>query len=86
MHQKDKEISGTSRFSRRDLLLRAGGVGLWGVLNQPFLLCLAAQTKESTAKPAVIAPAMSTEDDQFLDELERRNFQFFWSKLAHRVD
>jgi hypothetical protein len=40
---------------------------------------LAAQSEDMTATPEVM-PVLTAEDDRFLDDLERANFQFFWDQ------
>lgn len=68
-------------FSRRDLLLRAGGVGLWGALDGSKLLSLLAPAQERKPRfPG--SPALLPADDQFLDDLEKLNFQYFWEQAS----
>src|ERR1700720_3746066 len=86
MREKDKVTSGTSSLSRRDLLLRIGGLGLWKIFDESgiFLLSAAAQEKPAGPHPsnAATGAAISPEDDQFLDELEKRTFQYFWEQAG----
>src|SRR5205823_13976806 len=69
-----------SRFSRRTLLRRtmeAAALPLpMMVAGVPDILDASQQTppKLSQNSPTVLSP----EDDAFLEELERANFQFFW--------
>src|ERR1022692_5046696 len=70
----------TKRLSRRELLFQIGGVGLLGVLA-PANLALAAETRQpkgSKPSPSVLSP----EDDEFLQEMEKRNFQFFGEQAS----
>ena len=70
----------TKRLSRRELLFQIGGVGLLGVLA-PANLALAAETQQpkgSKPSPSVLSP----EDDEFLQEMEKRNFQYFWEQAS----
>jgi hypothetical protein len=68
--------------SRRQLLRQIAGVSL----GLPLAQCEALLAQEHTAtlhkKPAPppILTALSREDDQFLDELERAQFLFFWEQ------
>ena len=68
--------------SRRQLLRQIAGVSL----GLPLAQCEALLAEERTAtlhkKPAPppIPTALSREDDQFLDELERAQFLFFWEQ------
>ena len=56
-----------------------GGLGLCGLLDHSNVLSLiaTAQEKQGTSQPSSDAVPLSQDDDQFLDELEKRNFQFF---------
>jgi len=71
-------------MSRRELLLCAGGFGLSGFLNPPKLFSLAdaTQDKEANPQPAPSTDGLSQADDQFLDELEKLNFQYFWEQAS----
>jgi len=84
MQNKERKSSGAARLSRRDLLLQIGGLGLWGVFDQPgmFSLRALAQEKEPGTQPVAGANDLSPEDDQFLEELEKRTFQFFWEQSS----
>lgn len=67
-------------LSRREMLRQVvGASACW-----PFTAILSArpvesQTDAKLATPATM-PTLSTEDDQFLDDLQRANFQFFWDQ------
>jgi len=84
MLSKEKNSLGyglDGRFSRRDLLRRIGGVGLLSTLGSSRLFSLleAAQQKQ----PTLPGPTnLSSPDDQFLDDLEKANFQFFWEQAS----
>jgi hypothetical protein len=74
------------RISRRDLLLQLGGFGMGaagiaGLLKlSPFL----AMAEEHLVDPQpVSAPSsLSPADDQFLEELEKLNFKYFWEQTS----
>jgi len=69
------------RLSRRDILLQIGRTGLWSVLAGPRMSGMLAQEKpnaQAAQSPAGLSPA----DDQFLDELQKQNFQFFWEQAG----
>jgi hypothetical protein len=59
-----------NQFSRRALLLQ-----LAAVASLP-----GAQTQPVTVSPEFSAANLSNEDDQFLEELEKAEFQFFWEQ------
>lgn len=84
MHEKEKSNLLPSHRSRRDILLQIGGLGLWTAFDKPALFSLLEQTQEKTSKQPASAttPALSADDDLFLDELEKRNLQFFWEQAG----
>jgi hypothetical protein len=113
MNEKEKNNSSANRWSRRQLLLRMGGLGVCGALGHSKIVSLlAAQEKSGGAQPGapqqsgsqqagaalgksqpgVLAqsqleslpgnPLLLLEDDQLLDDLEKRNFQFFWEQAS----
>ena len=75
-------VMGERQSSRRQLLRQIAGVSL----GLPLAHCEALLAQQRTAtlhkKPASppILTALSREDDQFLDELERAQFLFFWEQ------
>ncbi len=73
----------TDRLTRRDLLLKAGALSLCGVLDrgQIFSITAAAQ-QPKPSEPVSGLPALSPDDDAFLVELEKRNFQYFWDQAS----
>lgn len=84
MAEKKKKNSVKARISRRDALFKIGAAGLCSAIDfagSPALLpaqTRAAALQKTPSIPAENnAPALSAEDDQFLDDLERQNFQFF---------
>jgi hypothetical protein len=82
MRMKEKSLS-TSQLSRRDLLFQMGSLGLWRAFDpRPALPLLAAVEQHPSAKPSPGPGSLSAEDDAFLDELERLNFQFFWEQAS----
>jgi hypothetical protein len=84
MHEKERNSLGGRDLSRRDLLLKLGGLGLCEILGNAKILLPAAAAQENQ-QPAPQSPdgtVLSPDDDQFLDELEKRNFQFFWEQAS----
>ncbi len=77
-----------NRSSRRQLLRRMAGVSLGLPLAQGKLLPLLAQlpaqqqagSQHSQPAPLPAPGALSPEDEQFLDELERTTFLYFWEQ------
>jgi hypothetical protein len=74
-----KDIA-SDRFSRRGLLRRAvtaASLPLIGAAASP----IAMGAEETPGKPAPKArPTLSPQDDAFLEDLEKANFQFFWDQ------
>jgi len=82
MHMKEKSFFG-SRVTRRDLLYQIGGAGLWGMFDGGKLVPLIATAEQpKSSQPAAGQSVLSPEDDAFLDELEKRNFQYFWDQAS----
>lgn len=83
MRENEKSNLPAAPLSRRDILLQIGGAGLWGAFDKPTLFSFLEQTREkpSSATP-LLASALSPDDDLFLEELEKRNFQFFWEQAG----
>jgi hypothetical protein len=81
MREKEKVSSGSARLSRRELLLQMGGFGLLTAMaSSRMTAMIPAELKSHTgADPGAIL--LSPEDDQLLDELEKRSFQFFWEQV-----
>jgi len=82
MHNQKKHL-GASSLSRRELLLRAGGIGLWSLIGRPNLFSLV-DFQDDKVAPHITpgTTALSQEDDQFLDELEKLNLQYFWEQAS----
>jgi hypothetical protein len=59
------------------------GMGMWGLLN-PGISSLPATAQEHGARPqpAPAPTSLSPADDQFLEELEKLTFQFFWEQTS----
>jgi hypothetical protein len=82
MRMKEKSLS-TSQLSRRELLFQMGSLGLWRAFApRPALPLLAAVEQHPSPKPSPGPGPLAAEDDAFLDELERLNFQFFWEQAS----
>jgi hypothetical protein len=83
MRHKEPKIFHTNHLSRRNLLLQMAGVGLWGLFDHPKMFSLVATEERSTASTASpTQSSLSPADDQFLDELEKTNFRFFWEQAS----
>ena len=77
----DEQKSDTNRLSRREMLLRVGGAGLLGVLGRRRLFSLPLETQSlQVSQPSAVSPVLSQDDDDFLQEMEKRNFQYFWDQ------
>jgi hypothetical protein len=83
MRNQEKKHLGTGLLSRRDLLLGTGGIGLWSLLDPPNLFSLV-DIREDNAVPRTEpgTTALSPEDEQFLEELEKLNLQYFWEQAS----
>jgi len=78
-----KESKPNLRSRREALQILAAGLSIplvhdWGVLGAQ------AQTPASKANTSGL-PALSPEDDQFLNDVENANFQFFWEQGSPRT-
>lgn len=64
-----------------------GGIGLWKAFDHGSLLSLLSTAGQAPAeaRPSPAQGSLSPEDDQFLDELEKRNFQFFWEQAGSQT-
>jgi hypothetical protein len=83
MGEKEKSSHSSNRLSRRDILLQLGGIGLLKAFGSPEISLLAGEAQEQTAPPSSSAASvLSPDDDQLLDELEKRIFQFFWEQAS----
>ncbi len=84
MGEKEKGTLGTNGLSRREILLQMGGVGLWKMFDRGEIFSLVAIDTEQRngPQPSPAPSVLSPDDDQFLDELEKRNFQFFWDQAS----
>jgi hypothetical protein len=61
-----------------------GGMGLWSAFGRSNLLfpLAPAQEKQPPSAAAPGASPLSQLEDQFLDELEKLNFQYFWEQAS----
>lgn len=66
----------TNVLSRRQVLRQVMGAGLCA----PLGWALAGWPAAAQTGPAM--PVLSSEDDQFLEEIERASFLFFWNKAT----
>jgi hypothetical protein len=82
MSMKEKRLFVNS-LSRRDLLLQMGGVGVLGMVEPGRTFSLLAEAQQQASSQVLTAPsALSPDDDAFLEDLERRNFQYFWDQAS----
>jgi hypothetical protein len=72
------------QLSRRDLLLQLGGTGLASAFSRRRIFpLLAAEASGHNSQSAAAPPnVLSADDDAFLDELEKLNFQYFWDQAG----
>jgi hypothetical protein len=83
MRPEEPKILHPNHLSRRDLLLQMAGIGLWGLFDHPKSFPLVAGEERPTEPQASpIQSSLSPADDQFLDELEKLNFRFFWEQAS----
>src|SRR5258708_11991407 len=72
------------RLSRRKMLQQVLGMGVTLPLSRFLLSPLQASALPvPTASP--VMPTLSQEDDQFLEELERAIFLFFWEQSIEKT-
>jgi hypothetical protein len=77
----DKKADKPKMRSRRDLLKQAAGLGiLMPFAGRSILPFLAAEQPHIHPAPAPGPTILSPEDDQFLEELEKANFLYFWEQ------
>jgi len=79
---KETDIKGASRQlpSRRAMLRQLFGAGISLPLAGSELLSRALAQPQSRSAPPPAKPALSKDDDQFLEDLERSSFAFFWEQ------
>ena len=84
MRQKEPNGLRTRHLSRRELLSQIAGVGTLTMFgNTKLFSLLAAEDQQHTApQPSPAPTSLTPADDQFLEELEKRNFQFFWDQAS----
>jgi hypothetical protein len=85
MRNKESESgSAQRRISRRNLLLQIGSLGLWRAFNPPRLFSLPkiAEEQRTSPQPSTSPASLTQDDDEFLQELEKRNFQYFWDQAS----
>ncbi len=74
----------TFPISRRKFLLGAAGLGVCNLLEPRIAPAAVPHGKQTARSPSLAArPGASPfapSDDQFLEEMEKRNFQFFWEQ------
>jgi hypothetical protein len=69
-------------LTRRDWLRQAGGLGLLGAVGAMPIFSALATAERSSSASGTPTTVLSPEDDAFLEELERRNFQYFWDQAS----
>ncbi|HLM81502.1 MAG TPA: hypothetical protein VK302_12840, partial [Terriglobales bacterium] len=84
MGENEKIGLGTNRLTRRDLLLRIAGVSMWGLcdMSKLFSPLAVAEKQRNRPQPAPAPSSLAQGDDQFLEELEKANFQYFWEQAS----
>jgi hypothetical protein len=69
-------------MTRRDWLRQAGGLGLLSAVGGVPIMSSLARGHQSVSASGTAASVLSPADDAFLEELERRNFQYFWDQAS----
>jgi hypothetical protein len=94
MRQQENEKNSDLHFhlSRRNLMFQIAGLGAAGLLRPARMFSLlnaqpqTAQANTQEDQPAIpqsAAPgSLTPDDDQFLEELEKRCFQYFWDQAS----
>ena len=83
MQKHDRPGVFASGSSRRNFLLRLTGMSMWGIFRpRVFSVTAAAQEQRTQPQPAPLPSSLSPEDDQFLEELEKLTFQYFWEQAS----
>ncbi len=72
-------INEFERLSRRDCIQRILGTAT-ALPNILRAVTVKEPAKPPSRAPEFAAPTLSQEDDQFLEQLEKANFQFFWEQ------
>ncbi|MGA6982869.1 MAG: hypothetical protein WBZ11_15050, partial [Candidatus Sulfotelmatobacter sp.] len=82
MPKKDSS-SFTTRLTRRDLLLQMGALGLIGTMERGKAFALFPRPEQQASSQVLASSApLSAQDDAFLEDLERKNFQYFWDQAS----
>jgi hypothetical protein len=71
-----------TNLSRRALLLQIAGLGMWRAFDHPRIFSLLAAAERTAPQPSPAPTSLTPADDQFLQELEKRNSQFFWDQAS----
>ena len=84
MSQKEKISVCATPLSRRALLLGIAGASLWGLFDESrmFSPLSLAQEQRALPQPVPAPTSLSQQDEQFLDDLEKLNFQYFWDQAS----
>ena len=69
----------SKQLSRRKVLKQILGTGIC-IPCAPFLSFVPASAQSRPPEHPAASPSLSQEDDKFLDDLENRNFQYFWEQ------
>src|SRR5215471_16995331 len=83
MHEKETRELG-KLLTRRSLLWRIAALGSMGLFKYPNLFSLPTVTEEQRTQPqpSPTPSSLSADDDQFLDQLEKANFGYFWEQAS----
>ena len=87
MGENEKIGLGANRLSRRDLPVRIAGVSMWGLcdMSKLFSPLAVAEKQRNRPQPAPSPSSLSEGDDQFLEEVEKANFQYFWEQAGRKL-
>src|SRR5207253_9265121 len=77
-NQKSKQLS------RRKVLKQILGTGMCIPCAQ-FLSLVPTSAQSRVPEHPAASPSLSQEDDKFLDDLENRNFQYFWEQAKPKT-
>jgi hypothetical protein len=87
MQENEESSLCDSRLTRRHLLVQVVGLGLWGMFHPAKLFSFPAleEEKRTRPQPYTIPGALSSADDQFLEEMEKLNFHYFWEQASSQT-
>jgi hypothetical protein len=82
MQKHENTTHGAPPLSRRDFLLQGGGIWVASLFSHSKILPFVAlaEDKPTGLQPASTTGSLSPADDQFLEELEKLTFTYFWEQ------